>query len=1158
MSWELKLDKVVYKPVSKFDPVAIEGVESLPNPFEIFPSEGVLKAGGFQDIEISFLPKTPQYEIVCHAFAHTEGFMTNKVQLRGIGCSAHFVTDKTSIDFGIVRVGTKRDISVLMHNRGILRAKYLIESTNLQFTVDPEQSVLDGNGKVNLRIRFRPTEAAAFSAHLHIQVATDADTPDRVHSIQVKGEGSYPQLTILDKMVDFGTALYNIPNIKMIKAENTGLADAQLVFNCHHYGIRLLSEEGDTNIIVPAKTVKNIQVVYTPKIVEVLDSKIFIKSSDNRGNYDMIVLKGRVGIPKLTMEPHGIWDRLDFGICRTYSINEKIILLKNEGNIPLNFRFETHLSEIRMEEDNDTSQQVASPSGSPEFVMSITPVSGHLAVGDELSIKIVFRPILMAEYIYNLVLNYEFVKTSTRLKGAGGKSIIRVDWPLSAIDFHQSRVGKKATKLITVTNLGNLMENYTIEPFIRNETNITVTPEKWLEQKGFSLPYAHGICEPKKKTFIPIEFLPVTEGTRKAAAKLLVGDETHEYELFATAYDVNIWLCSSYGAKICDNQTSETPTIDLGTFPVGSQCVQTFLLRNISPFKCKFHVESISMKEFEVSPMEGVLPENDSIQLTVRFRPAADAKYKYRLKIMWDKEPIKLDLVGSGGLGKLEARFGSVSRSLKSGIDFGIIQFNTMITESLMLFNVGKIPLVFTASVKHDDFQVGVDSQDIFDLQSAEVLQLSRSHRDIPFSPEASLCLPAGMGTKVQIRFSPRTISNSTTVLKIASEANSLKVPLKGSGGTFGLTHKGDLHFGNINTGCTYERTITIVNSGTIPTQITPEWSIVGMSHVTGMRVSLQENCQPTDPRSGWCQKQMGIPVGGRKSISEYWMIVRCIVLKGFLRRAKRAQTALTNIKDMSAPYYAEHTKCRQQLFHLIKSKQLTSQIMSNDPAHVEVVPSSTYLLGYGDLSFKVTLNLYQETMFLATLSLKTGIPNVLPYEISLNATSKSVNIYCDGSLFLNFRRQPIGEEEVIIKKIRNVGSKDVVFTIQNENPSLKISPNKGLLKMGQMATLYCTFKPTDESIQTSDVVLTPENAQPIRFRMFGAGGYPKCSLSKYRRFDFGRCMIGKDTLSFLPIVNEGNTMLHFLEFELAKSTCFFKDPSWPEDRYNMLLYFHN
>jgi hypothetical protein len=192
---------------------------------------------------------------------------------------------------------------------------------------------------------------------------------------------------------------------------------------------------------------------------------------------------------------------------------------------------------------------------------------------------------------------------------------------------------------------------------------------------------------------------------------------------------------------------------------------------------------------------------------------------------------------------------------------------------------------------------------------------------------------------------------------------------------------------------------------------------------------------------------------------------------------------------------------------------------------------------------------LAQETTFLATLILRTGIPNVAPYEIPLSATSKSVSIYCDGSLFLNFRRQPIGEEEIIVKKLRNVGSKDVTFNIANDNPSLRISPNKGLLKVGQMATLYFTFKPTDESVQTSDVVLTPENAQPIRFKMYGAGGYPKCSLSKYRRFDFGRCMIGKDTLSALPIVNEGNTMLHFLEFELAKSTCFLKDSSWPTDR---------
>lgn len=53
------------------------------------------------------------------------------------------------------------------------------------------------------------------------------------------------------------------------------------------------------------------------------------------------------------------------------------------------------------------------------------------------------------------------------------------------------------------------------------------------------------------------------------------------------------------------------------------------------------------------------------------------------------------------------------------------------------------------------------------------------------------------------------------------------------------------------------------------------------------------------------------------------------------------------------------------------------------------------------------------EDTFLAALLCKSSIPNQPPYEISLTATPKVVNIAINDTAPLNFDRQPIGNVEV-------------------------------------------------------------------------------------------------------------------------------------------------
>lgn len=86
----------------------------------------------------------------------------------------------------------------------------------------------------------------------------------------------------------------------------------------------------------------------------------------------------------------------------------------------------------------------------------------------------------------------------------------------------------------------------------------------------------------------------------------------------------------------------------------------------------------------------------------------------------------------------------------------------------------------------------------------------------------------------------------------------------------------------------------------------------------------------------------------------------------------------------------------------------------------------------------------------------------------------------------------------------------------------LTLIPSKGFLRAGASVKVDFFFRPLDESIQSSPLLFEPDCAQPIKIKFNGGGGYARISLSKYKRFDFGHCMIDKETESFLPICNEG------------------------------------
>ncbi|TPX57662.1 hypothetical protein PhCBS80983_g03707 [Powellomyces hirtus] len=1235
LSWTLTQDSIKHTAIERFDPLPLPKDEkSIPPPISFFPLSGKLFPGCTQSVAVAFTPSLAQYEVNCYCTLRTEDFAETQIVVHGTGASSRLTVDVEEMDFGIIRVGTKKSYRLSVRNQGILPLKYFVECSNTQFSADPEQGLLEGAGAVDIVVKFVPKAVGQLIETLRILPHPQAGYSVEPIVIKLKGMGSYPELVVLTRMVDFGTALFMTRNVQPVTVQNKGAAEAHIVFSCHHPGISL-DDKDSFEVTIGPNTTKDINIVYVPQFVETLKVKAFLRSSDSRGDHFILALQGSVGVPKLAFTPSDILDNLDFGVCAVNGVYKKIFTMANEGNISLPFILSL---ENKAATPNDAEGKPAPRSiPSKPNTISIEPSSGSLAVGESVEITLTFIPDMLAEYECQLNLNYEFKSSTAQVKGVGGRAVLKIDSPLSLIDFGVCRLHRVFRKPLTISNTGNLGVDYHLRPEPANSnwsiynngedvaswdaehsTDEANQKQPWVEQlatKGFSLLNPDGHCKPYAKTDMVIEFSPFTESLVETRLRVYFGDQFEDVEICGRAALPRLTL---YGqANELLSGMGEIRSLDLGVHPINSEYIHTLQLKNEGPFGVDYLVQPFSMPEFDVQPLRGFIVPGGSIPLKVYFRPNSETRFQTTMKILWEKEPLRLQMEASGGIGKLECVYADEKDMSINGLDFGMVPFNSASEKHFFLYNVGMVEISMEAVVDNDEYVIASIGEPI----PYQPLKADFSRPEPPSPSKRTIwnwystlraTIPPGTGVELIARFVARSPTVSAGQIQIRSEGGSFILPMRGKGGTIQITHRGDLNMGDIATNYVYRRKVVIVNSGSIPATLTAEWLVVGhSSEPSSAFIRLNDNFSALDPRSGWARQQLCNDMGVSAIIltaKDRWKLIELMIRKvemleetnsggdplsklwgstlGRIRNLlkdqsgrpaatsgtstpqgqRSASNSTSNIagrvagsssevfpakKGLPAQYSA-HFKRRQMFFHLISNTQLTSQSLSDVKPYLRIDPPVCILPSYGEVTLNVEIDLATEDTFLATLVVRPSVPNTAPHEISLTATPKTVNIVCDDTRMLNFHRQPLGESEFIMRTFTNVGHKDINYHFTNPNPSLKVVPSRGSLKVGQTTTVRFTFEPTDEAIQNGDVIFEPDISQPIRLKMYGGGGYTKVSLSRYRRFDFGHCMIGKDTVSFLPVNNEGNAVLHLNRFELHETDTFFKGMDWPTSRISL------
>ncbi|KAJ3091902.1 hypothetical protein HK102_012703 [Quaeritorhiza haematococci] len=1424
ISWHLKIERTELTPIQKFassvppsrqsDGKSKEVMRSsagtpIPTGLDLFPMEGQgLPPGCTQTVDVIFTPNVPQHEVTSYVVLHTEDYATNTIMVHGIGASTKVVADRDNLDFGVLRVGTVKMFRMKLRNKGILQARYFVECSDPStFSADPEQGVLDGDGTVELLVKFAPKAIGTYRARLTVLAMSAAElgssimnggaagsgpagmwrtvssnnmaasthslrphsqpleTREQQHKvfIELLGLGSYPELGVLTRLIDFGVALYNTPNKRPIRVQNKGAADARLIFTCHHPGITLEEDsesEGTSGtnatgsshstsntvnssnkdgarkssqggeIVLPPYSIKNINVIYIPQKIEILDVKVFLRSSDTRGDYFMIQLKGSVGVPKLTFSPANVFENkiLDFGVCPTNQSRKKTFMMTNEGNINISYSVDLEVLSVKhlLSKDDDgfpvtnaskdlkqsvdalarrgdamestKSRSIDAINSKERFVQKsqgfgalvVEPMKGQLSVGESVVMTIHFKPVAVSEYTYRFVVNYDYQKTECTIKGIGGCAILRIDSPLKTLDFGVVRLDKVFRKSLVISNTGNLGVHYHVRPeppnrdwsvydaelqeLLRNNSaeevdvnNNTKRPKTsdsivvggnasrpktaetassgktvsrprtsdtsafaplavsgvepfwvaYLKEFGLNLPNPDGHCNPNAKTELIVEYRPTTTTLLSKRLRVYFGDQTEDVDIQGRAASPKLLLLAhSKNARFINSNritsgaaNKETgvcvsrpgmkvaPILDLGVHLINTEVMRLLQLVNEGPFGCDFLIQPLAIEEFSVFPDRGYIEPDSSITLKLLFKPTSESKFQATLKVLWEEpqQPVRLTVVGSGGVGKLNVGYLEAGDRDMRGLDFGMVPFNIPTEKSCYLYNTGMVEVALTAQVDNDEefaiSQVGEpfawdpnENRPIFSHDSQTNPDTSNNKNNASLSGWESalrIILEPFTGVQISARFTTVTPSTSVGNIAINSECNTFLIPMRGKGGTLNLSHRGDLGFGDIACNFTHTRQIVMVNNGSIPTTISMEWLVVGhVNESHAPMIKLVEHYSPLDPRSGVARqsylKEKNAAMDVKLTAKDYWRLLQKMVRKtefeDMLNEQNAGSTSAANVsaapskKGNSQSSFllpnktgpnsnrAAFLKRRQMFYHLITSTQLTCQSLPNTTAFVKVDPAICLLPSYGQTTLTVEINLSTEDTFLATLAVKAAVPNTPIYEIPLTATPKSVNIICDDTRTLNFHRQPLGEPETLTRTFTNVGHKDINFRIINKNLGLTIEPSQGKLgvKDNQSITIHFTFKPLDESIQDKDIIFEPDCSQPIRLKMHGGGGYVKCSLAKYRRFDFGHCMIGKDTISYLPITNEGNAILHLVRFELNESETFFRGADWPLRRISL------
>ena len=413
-------------------PLTISSIISSNNLFTVNSNSEVILPGESVVLNITFAPIVDGVQTGNIVFNNDALSSPDVVTVRGNGVSSKFEINMVHLDFGDVRTGTTKTMSVTISNPGTASLNIgSILSTNEYYTASSETVVILPGGSAVIDITFAPLIDGIQNG----EIVFNHDALIKQNIITVTGNGVSPHLSVDRGYLDFGDVRVGTSKLDSVVVTNTG--EYELVIFSVTSTYKLFSVSPTTGTLAPGAS-RTYYITFTPIEDGPRHGYVYFNSTSSDQNFPVSV-KGNGVAPRFTILPPS----LNFGMVKLESNKTETVIVTNTGNMALD------LSALSLN----------------TAVFNISPSSAIIEAGDSKEFFITFTPQvegLVFDFI-NFIHNDPGGNDWYSVSGIGGDDgqypVFHVD--NAFIDFGTLIIGDSKQKVARITNNGLIDLNIT-------------------------------------------------------------------------------------------------------------------------------------------------------------------------------------------------------------------------------------------------------------------------------------------------------------------------------------------------------------------------------------------------------------------------------------------------------------------------------------------------------------------------------------------------------------------------------------------------------------------------------------------------------------------------------------------------------------------------
>ncbi|KAK5666267.1 hypothetical protein QVD99_007029 [Batrachochytrium dendrobatidis] len=392
-------------------------LDSIPPEFSISQRSWFIQAGERLEITIEFHPPREQIQFHGDAVFHHK-YGTCSVHLCGTGASAEMISDEL-VDFGSLKVNSKSQQSLRIHNRGLLETRYELDivSSSSEFRFvngDPyeHEGTIASGGTQTFQLECQCKNIEGSSAYILVKWWRVPNGILENLQIPLKVKVGYPSFRMQNIEIDFKTTFINVNKTLELRLYNEGNASCNWKAEVENPCLIMNVTEGT----IGAGESIAVSITYIPTDFETLASAI--RFFTDAGN-PTLMCYGVVGVPYLKISAE--FRDIDFGIITVDHTHTRSIAIANTGTQVIKY-------EIAM---MPTSQDKTEKEESQFSCFYCDPVSSVVQPGQTFLINISICPRgYDVTYLSTFILRtLDGEQYTGRITAKGGKAIVKIKPP---------------------------------------------------------------------------------------------------------------------------------------------------------------------------------------------------------------------------------------------------------------------------------------------------------------------------------------------------------------------------------------------------------------------------------------------------------------------------------------------------------------------------------------------------------------------------------------------------------------------------------------------------------------------------------------------------------------------------------------------------------